>query len=144
MANTFTQIYMHIIFAVNKREAMIGEVWRDELYHYLTNEAGERLEQDAKGDYQVVAPKSEEEIAVRRSQSRYAEHATRRAQKAAKAGPVLSPKGAIILVSFNDTAFSTSGASIRDGSMKSSHCMSYSISSSSPKRIFWSSRYPLT
>jgi REP element-mobilizing transposase RayT len=35
MANTFTQIYMHIIFAVNKREAMIGEVWRDELYHYL-------------------------------------------------------------------------------------------------------------
>ena len=80
----------------------------DELYHYLTNEAGEWLEQDAKGDYQVVTPKSEEEIAVRRAQSRYAEQAVRRAQKAAKAGPVLSPKGAIILVSFNDVEFSTS------------------------------------
>ena len=79
----------------------------DELYHYLTNEAGEWLEQDEKGDFQVVAPKSEEEIAVRRSQSRYAEHATRRAQKAVQAGPVLSPKGAIILVSFNDIEFST-------------------------------------
>ncbi len=35
MANTFTQIYMHIIFAVNHREAMIADAWADELYRYL-------------------------------------------------------------------------------------------------------------
>lgn len=80
----------------------------DELYHYFTNGAGEWIEPDEKGDFRVVASKSEEEIAVRRAQSRYAEHAARRAQKATQAGPVLSPKGAIILVSFDDVEFSTS------------------------------------
>jgi REP element-mobilizing transposase RayT len=35
MANTYTQIYMHIVFAVGQRRALIGEQWMDELYHYL-------------------------------------------------------------------------------------------------------------
>ncbi|MBO4802192.1 MAG: IS200/IS605 family transposase [Bacteroidaceae bacterium] len=35
MANTYTQIYMHIIFAVNNREAMISDVWAEDLYRYL-------------------------------------------------------------------------------------------------------------
>ena len=35
MANTYTQIYMHIIFAVARREAMIADDWVDELYRYL-------------------------------------------------------------------------------------------------------------
>ena len=36
MANTYTQIYMHIVFAVNKRESLISERWEGELYRYLT------------------------------------------------------------------------------------------------------------
>lgn len=80
----------------------------DELYHYFTNGEGEWLEQDEKGDFQVVASKNDEEIAVRRAQSRYAAHATARRQKALQSGPILSPKGAIILVSFNDIEFTTS------------------------------------
>ena len=35
MANTYTQIYMHIVFAVSRREALIGDIWRPELYAYL-------------------------------------------------------------------------------------------------------------
>lgn len=35
MANTYTQIYMHIVFAVARREALIGDAWMDELYRYL-------------------------------------------------------------------------------------------------------------
>ena len=35
MANTYTQIYMHIVFAVSHREAMIDNAWRDKLYAYM-------------------------------------------------------------------------------------------------------------
>ena len=35
MANTYTQIYMHIVFAVSRREALISDDWVDELYKYL-------------------------------------------------------------------------------------------------------------
>jgi REP element-mobilizing transposase RayT len=35
MANTYTQIYMHIVFAVAHREAMISESWAENLYAYL-------------------------------------------------------------------------------------------------------------
>ena len=35
MANTYTQIYMHIVFAVGRREALIADEWADELYRYL-------------------------------------------------------------------------------------------------------------
>jgi len=35
MANTYTQIYMHIVFAVNKRESLISVQWEGELYRYL-------------------------------------------------------------------------------------------------------------
>lgn len=36
MANTYTQIYMHIVFAVMKRESLICERWEGELYRYIT------------------------------------------------------------------------------------------------------------
>lgn len=32
MANTYTQIYMHIVFAVARRESLIANEWADELY----------------------------------------------------------------------------------------------------------------
>lgn len=35
MANTYTQIYMHIVFAVSHREAMIDNAWMDKLYAYM-------------------------------------------------------------------------------------------------------------
>ena len=35
MANTYTQIYMHIVFAVGKRETLIQDSWQSELYRYL-------------------------------------------------------------------------------------------------------------
>jgi REP element-mobilizing transposase RayT len=36
MANTFTQIYLHLVFAVQNRISMIQPEWKDELYKYIT------------------------------------------------------------------------------------------------------------
>lgn len=36
MANTFTKIYIHLIFAVKGRENLIHKPWKDELYKYIT------------------------------------------------------------------------------------------------------------
>ena len=36
MANTYTQIHIHGIFAVQNRISLIAESWREELYKYIT------------------------------------------------------------------------------------------------------------
>jgi len=36
MANTYSQIYVHIIFAVKNRDALIHLDWEDELFKYIT------------------------------------------------------------------------------------------------------------
>lgn len=36
MANTFTQIYLHIVFAVQNRTSLISPEWKAELYKYIT------------------------------------------------------------------------------------------------------------
>ena|ERR1051326_95181 len=36
MANTYTQIYIHIVFAVRFREALISKVWKEQLHKYIT------------------------------------------------------------------------------------------------------------
>lgn len=36
MANTYTQIYLHIVFAVKGRQNLISKNWKDELYKYIT------------------------------------------------------------------------------------------------------------
>ncbi len=36
MANTFTQIYLHLVFAVQNRVSLIQPEWEDELYKYIT------------------------------------------------------------------------------------------------------------
>jgi REP element-mobilizing transposase RayT len=36
MANTYTQIHLHIIFAVKYRDGIIKKEWKDELYKYIT------------------------------------------------------------------------------------------------------------
>jgi putative transposase len=35
MANTYTQIYIHVVFAVKRRENLIDKKWKDELYKYI-------------------------------------------------------------------------------------------------------------
>ena len=35
MANTFSQIYIHIVFAVKYRENLIAKKWSEELYKYI-------------------------------------------------------------------------------------------------------------
>lgn len=35
MANTYTQIHIHVIFSVQNRECIIGKNWKDELYKYI-------------------------------------------------------------------------------------------------------------
>ena len=36
MANTYTQIYIHYVFAVQNRIGLIQTRWRDDLYKYMT------------------------------------------------------------------------------------------------------------
>ena len=36
MANTFTQIHIQAVFAVQNRISLIGKDWKDELYKYIT------------------------------------------------------------------------------------------------------------
>jgi REP element-mobilizing transposase RayT len=36
MANTYTQAYFHLVFAVKNREALIGIEWKDQLEKYIT------------------------------------------------------------------------------------------------------------
>ena len=36
MANTCTQIHIHLVFAVKNRDALISSSWRDELEKYMT------------------------------------------------------------------------------------------------------------
>jgi putative transposase len=36
MANTYTQIYVHVVFAVSQRICVIGPSWREDLQKYIT------------------------------------------------------------------------------------------------------------
>jgi len=36
MANTYTQVHIHAIFAVQHRHCLIHNSWKDELYRYIT------------------------------------------------------------------------------------------------------------
>lgn len=36
MASTFSQIYIHVVFAVKGRESLIRPSWEEELYKYIT------------------------------------------------------------------------------------------------------------
>ncbi len=36
MPGTFSQIYIHVVFAVKGRESLIGKEWEEELYKYIT------------------------------------------------------------------------------------------------------------
>jgi len=36
MANTYSQLYIHIVFAVKGRQNLISANWKDEIYKYIT------------------------------------------------------------------------------------------------------------
>lgn len=36
MANTYTQLYAHLVFAVQGRENVISTTWKEDLYRYIT------------------------------------------------------------------------------------------------------------
>lgn len=36
MANTYTQIFYHVVFAVKGRENLINPLWKDDLYKYIS------------------------------------------------------------------------------------------------------------
>lgn len=36
MANTFTQIHIQVVFAVQNRQSLISNSWKEELYRYIT------------------------------------------------------------------------------------------------------------
>ena len=36
MANTYTQLYFHIVFAVKGRKNLISKTWKTELYKYIS------------------------------------------------------------------------------------------------------------
>lgn len=36
MANTYTQLYIHLIFAVKGRQHLINSTWEEDLYKYIT------------------------------------------------------------------------------------------------------------
>jgi putative transposase len=36
MANTYTQCYFHLVFAVRNREALVKKEWKDEMHKYIT------------------------------------------------------------------------------------------------------------
>jgi putative transposase len=36
MANTYTQIHIQTVFAVQNRHSLIGDEWKVELYKYIT------------------------------------------------------------------------------------------------------------
>ncbi len=35
MANTYTQMYVHILFAVSKKECLIKAEWKEEMQRYM-------------------------------------------------------------------------------------------------------------
>jgi len=36
MANTYTQIYIHVVFAVSNRDALISPEWKERIHKYIT------------------------------------------------------------------------------------------------------------
>ena len=42
MANTYSKIYLHLIFAVKNRDALLGRGWRQEVFKYIFNAINKR------------------------------------------------------------------------------------------------------
>ncbi len=80
----------------------------DEFYHYMVNEAGQRIKQNADGYYVVAGEVPSPEVAEARHAAAMARKHIRRAPKAVGTEPNLAPKGVVILVNFKDDAMQSS------------------------------------
>ena len=80
----------------------------DEFYHYMVNEAGQRIKQNADGYYVVAGEVPSPEVAKARHAAAMARKHIRRAPKAVGTEPNLAPKGVVILVNFKDDAMQSS------------------------------------
>lgn len=80
----------------------------DEFYHYMVNEAGQRIKQNADGYYVVAGEVPSPEVAKARRAAAMARKHIRRAPKAVGTEPNLAPKGVVILVNFKDDAMQSS------------------------------------
>ena len=72
----------------------------DESFHWITNEKGEWIKQDADGFYQVI-----DSMSVKKAQSRRKASAIQPQQRVGK--PKIAPRGLVILVNYQDVQFST-------------------------------------
>ena len=72
----------------------------DESFHWITNEKGEWLKQEADGFYQVI-----DSMSVKKAQSRRKASAIQPQQRVGK--PKIAPRGLVILVNYQDVQFST-------------------------------------
>ena len=45
MANTYTQMYVHLVFSPKNRDALIGKTWKNELEKYIITDINGRLAQ---------------------------------------------------------------------------------------------------
>ena len=78
----------------------------DEHFHWQTNEQGEWLSLNEQGNYEVIPALTDEQIQARRKASR-----RRLPQQTTKTTPLnIAPRGLIILVNFQDKAFTTTKA----------------------------------
>ena len=89
----------------------------DEKFSYFTNEAGQWVQADEKGDYRIVPALTAEEIALRRAESRYSQTAMRRSVQETGIDRTLSPRGPVILVNYQDTKFSSTKEQMTDWAM---------------------------
>ena len=90
----------------------------DEHFHWQTNEQGEWLSLNAQGNYEVIPALTDEQIQAHRKASR-----RRMPQQTTKATPLnIAPRGLIILVNFQDKAFTTTKAEM-DSMINGQHYM---------------------
>ena len=76
----------------------------DEFFSYVTNEAGQWLQADEKGDYRIVPALNEKEIALQRAESSL-NRRMRRATNMTGVDRLLSPRGPVILVNYQDISW---------------------------------------
>ena len=93
----------------------------DESFHWITNEKGEWLKQDADGFYQVI-----DSMSVKKAQSRRKANAIQPKQQIGKQN--IAPRGLVILVNYQDVQFSTGKSEMEDMFMGENYSRDYSYS----------------
>ena len=102
----------------------------DEHFHYFTNEAGQWLQADDRGDLCIAPALTDEQVKLRRAHTMAAETGVDR---------TLSPRGPVILVNFTDTKFSNTLEDMQEWAMGSNY--SYNGATGSIHKYFYDISY---